>query len=42
MSSLNRIMVIGNVGKDPEMRFTGSGKPVTNFSLATTRTYTNT
>jgi len=41
MARLNRIMVIGNVGNEPEMRFTPSGKPVTNFSLATTRTYTS-
>ena len=41
MASMNRIMVIGNVGKDPEMRFTPSGKSVTNFSVATTRRYTS-
>jgi len=40
MASLNKIMVIGNVGKDPEMRFTPSGRPVTNFSLATNQSYT--
>ena len=34
MSSLNRIEIIGNVGKEPEMRFTPSGKPVTSFSVA--------
>ena len=32
----NRIEIIGNVGKEPEMRFTPSGKPVTSFSVATT------
>jgi len=32
-------MVIGNLGTDPEMRFTPSGKPVTSFRIATTRTY---
>ena len=37
MAYLNKIMVIGNVGSDPEMRFTPGGKPVTNFSLATNR-----
>lgn len=41
MSSLNRVMVIGNLGTDPEMRFTPSGRPVTSFRLATTRTYMN-
>ncbi|MBT9163630.1 MAG: Single-stranded DNA-binding protein [Chloroflexi bacterium] len=33
----NKLIAIGNVGKDPEMRFTPSGKPVTSFSLATNR-----
>jgi len=32
-------MVIGNLGTDPEMRFTPSGRPVTSFRIATTRTY---
>ncbi len=40
MASLNKLMVIGNLGTDPEMRFTPSGNPVTSFRLATTRTYT--
>jgi single-strand DNA-binding protein len=38
-SSLNKIMIIGNLGGDPEMRFTPSGNPVTTFSVATNRTY---
>jgi single-strand DNA-binding protein len=38
---LNKVMVIGNVGRDPEMRYTPSGKPVTSFSVATPRTWTN-
>jgi single-strand DNA-binding protein len=37
MAWLNKIMVIGNVGNDPEMRFTPNGKPVTSFRLATNR-----
>lgn len=37
MASLNKVMLIGNVGKDPEMRFTPNGNPVTTFSLATNR-----
>ena len=36
---LNKIMVIGNLGTDPEMRYTPSGKPVTTFRLATNRAY---
>ncbi|HEX7103952.1 MAG TPA: single-stranded DNA-binding protein [Nitrolancea sp.] len=34
---LNKIILIGNLGRDPEMRFTPSGKPVTDFSLAVSR-----
>jgi single-strand DNA-binding protein len=40
MASLNKVMLIGNVGKDPEMRFVPSGSPVTSFSIATNRVYT--
>jgi single-strand DNA-binding protein len=38
---LNKIMVIGNLGTDPEMRYTPSGKPVTTFRLACTRSFRN-
>ena len=41
MVGLNRIMVIGNLGTDPEMRYTPSGSPVTSFRIAATRTYTS-
>jgi len=34
---LNRVMVIGNLGRNPEMRYTPGGQAVTSFSLATTR-----
>lgn len=37
---LNRVMVIGNLGRDPEMRYTPGGQAVTCFSLAATRTWT--
>jgi single-strand DNA-binding protein len=37
---LNKILVIGNVGTDPEMRYTPNGNPVTSFRLATNRRYT--
>ena len=40
MASLNKILLIGNVGGDPEMRFTPSGVAVTTFSLATNRNTT--
>lgn len=42
MASLNKVMIIGNLGKDPEMRFTPNGNPVTSFSVATNRVYTTT
>lgn len=38
---LNKVMIIGNVGRNPEMRYTPSGKPVTTFSVATNRYWTS-
>ncbi len=38
-SSLNKVMLIGNLGSDPEMRFTPSGNPVTTFRIAVNRVY---
>jgi len=35
------MMVIGHLGRDPEIRFTSSGRPVASFSVATTRGWTN-
>lgn len=35
------IIIVGNVGRDPEMRYTPSGAPVTSFSVATSRQYNN-
>lgn len=35
------LILIGNLGRDPEMRYTPSGQPVTSFSVATNRRYTN-
>ncbi len=37
MAGLNKVMIIGNLGRDPEMRYTPSGSPVTNFSVAVSR-----
>lgn len=37
--SLNKVMLIGNLGRDAETRFTTNNVSVTNFSLATTRSY---
>lgn len=36
---LNKVMIIGNLGKDPEMRYTTSGKPVTSFRVAASRSW---
>jgi single-strand DNA-binding protein len=36
---LNKVMIIGNLGRDPEMRYTPSGRPVTSFSVASSRTW---
>lgn len=38
---LNHIILIGRLVKDPEMRYTTNGTPVTNFTLAVERNYTN-
>jgi single-strand DNA-binding protein len=40
MASLNKVMIIGNIGNEPEMRFTPNGNPVTSFRVATNRAYT--
>lgn len=39
MGSLNKVQLIGNVGNDPEVRYTKSGKAVTSFSLATSEKF---
>jgi single-strand DNA-binding protein len=39
MRGLNKVMIIGTLERDPEMRYTPSGKPVTSFSVATTRSW---
>ena len=36
---LNKVMVIGHLGKDPEMRYTPSGRPVTTFTVAVSRSW---
>ncbi len=38
--SLNKVMLIGNLGADPEMRFTANGTAVTSFRVAVSRFYT--
>lgn len=39
--ALNKAMIIGNLGADPELRYTQSGTPVTNMRIATNRRWTN-
>jgi len=41
MASLNKVMLIGNLGKDPEVRYTGAGTAVASFSLATSEKFKN-
>ena len=40
MVSVNKLIIIGNVGSEPEMRFTPNGNPVTSFRVATNWRYT--
>lgn len=41
MASLNKVLLIGNTGKDPEVRYTTSGTAVASFSLATAEKFKN-
>jgi len=41
MAGVNKVILLGNLGADPEMRYTPGGTAVANFRLATTETYTN-
>ena len=41
MAGINKAILIGNLGRDPELRYTASGTAVANFSLATTESRTN-
>ena len=41
MASVNKVILVGNVGRDPELRYTQSGQAVANFSLATTERFQN-
>lgn len=38
---VNKVLLVGNVGRDPEVRSTQSGQPVANFSVATTRRWSD-
>jgi single-strand DNA-binding protein len=39
MAGVNKVILIGNLGRDPELRYTASGQPVANFTLATTESW---
>ena len=41
-NSIHKLIIVGNLGRDPEMRYTPSGKPVTTFTVATSRTWNST
>ncbi len=39
MAGLNKVILIGNLGRDPELRYTANGQAVANFTLATTESF---
>jgi len=39
MADLNKVMILGNVGRDPEMRYTAQGNEITTFTVAANRNY---
>jgi single-strand DNA-binding protein len=41
MAGVNKVILIGNLGRDPELRYTQNGQAVANFTLATTETWTD-
>ena len=41
MASVNKVILIGNLGRDPELRYTKSGQAVANFSIATNDRWTD-
>ncbi len=41
MAGLNKVMLIGNLGKDPEVRYTPGGQAVANFNIATNESWTD-
>ena len=41
MAGVNKAILVGNLGRDPELRYTPGGQPVCTFSLATTESWTN-
>jgi single-strand DNA-binding protein len=41
MAGINKVILIGHLGRDPELRYTATGTPVCQLSVATSRSYTN-
>ena len=41
MAGVNKVILVGNLGRDPEVRYTGDGKPVANFTMATTERWSD-
>ena len=40
MASVNKVILVGNLGADPELRYTAGGRPVASFRIATTEQWT--
>ena len=36
---INKVILVGNLGQDPEIRYTADGRPIANFSVATSETW---
>jgi single-strand DNA-binding protein len=41
MSGVNKVILVGNLGSDPTLRYTPSGTAVCNFNIATSERFTN-
>ena len=41
MAGVNKVILVGNLGRDPEVRYTGDGKPEANFTMATTERWSD-
>jgi single-strand DNA-binding protein len=39
MASVNKVIILGNLGRDPELRYTQGGQPVANFTIATNESW---
>ncbi len=39
MAGINKVILVGNLGQDPEIRYTADGRPIANFSIATSESW---